>query len=947
MSQTFTVSVPKLKQQLLVDAAADAAINQAVKYFSLHRWWWINGDEMIFDAETGKLWQGKLDLITNYNYDQQSLANTAAKKLKLGGLDGWRVPTKDELVAVATASNTFPLRKGHVFRVNDYPTFLTSINSLNLDYNPPSNSGWGDAKLLPVRDVFTTKPSALHALVEFAKRNWAIKPHNVKDDQAAKDFSSQYEVISVAKNKLYDKFTAAALQQLWTNIDYLSARLPKLESLRFTDINQGLWEFFDDKSPRLSVVTQQSLRGRDPALDIRDGNVAIDFGTSSTVVAFRENGRDQLLRIGGLGLEPLDPTKDKLEERGKPKAEHYENPTVLEFVDFPKFLNQWISEAYRPLVDWSNIRCSHEAQIDFRNNKTDSKVVGSVLLRIKQWALRNSETNRVRITDQENGFEHELASLTERNPVKGQLITIDKDYPFDPIELYAWFLGLTINWRQRGLFLHYYMTFPVAYPSDVKNKILSSFRRGLQRSLPLGLVKHTRFNEFRVEERASEPAAFAAAALETLKIQPTKQGTAYAVFDFGGGTTDFDYGFYRLPTQQEENEGWEHVLEHFGASGDQFLGGENLLENMAYLVFCSNVDICRKHEIAFSKPLDAKDFAGSEMLLAKTQAAITNTTMMMSHLRALWEKGEANKNAQGLTKIKLINCKDEPVNCDLAIKEADLLTYLKSRIQQGIQNFFIEMKRSFACPEAQQLLQPQLANNQKSDSNGVQGAFEKKHSNATVTTILPDLIHVLLAGNASRSRITLGLFGISDDEVAKKLQDIGNKELSASFGDAIPKLKIHLPLLADDKDPYKPTAKTGVALGLLRLCPGESLKVINHAQNEAEESPFQFFVGTVKRGFFDASIKRGVNYHQWYELGIVREGVFALLYSSAPRAQTGTMQRGDIELVEKKLPVAGALTGHKVFARAISPNEIEVCTAASLADTSAKVLNNLQMLKLA
>ena len=38
MSQTFTVSVPKLKQQLLVDAAADAAINQAVKYFSLHRY---------------------------------------------------------------------------------------------------------------------------------------------------------------------------------------------------------------------------------------------------------------------------------------------------------------------------------------------------------------------------------------------------------------------------------------------------------------------------------------------------------------------------------------------------------------------------------------------------------------------------------------------------------------------------------------------------------------------------------------------------------------------------------------------------------------------------------------------------------------------------------------------------------------------------------------------
>ena len=62
MSQTFNISVPKLKQQQLVDIASDKALNEAASYFAQHRWWWINGDEMIFDAETGNLWQGRLDL---------------------------------------------------------------------------------------------------------------------------------------------------------------------------------------------------------------------------------------------------------------------------------------------------------------------------------------------------------------------------------------------------------------------------------------------------------------------------------------------------------------------------------------------------------------------------------------------------------------------------------------------------------------------------------------------------------------------------------------------------------------------------------------------------------------------------------------------------------------------------------------------------------------------
>jgi hypothetical protein len=57
------------------------------------------------------------------------------------------------------------------------------------------------------------------------------------------------------------------------------------------------------------------------------------------------------------------------------------------------------------------------------------------------------------ITDQQ-GTEYTVQPLTEYNPVKGQAIQINQNYPeLDPIELYAWFLGMNINWRDVAYFL--------------------------------------------------------------------------------------------------------------------------------------------------------------------------------------------------------------------------------------------------------------------------------------------------------------------------------------------------------------------------------------------------------------------------------------------------------------------------------------------------------------
>lgn len=987
MSQIFEIDVPKDKHAKLLERAEaitlankknkdqndlKQATEQAIAYFEQFRFWWINNDEMIFDRETGLLWQGKPDLSKSYSYNAQNQANQDLASLALGSLEGWCVPLDQELKSFLKDKN-FPLQKGPHFSILDTQFWLTADKQVcNLHSTKIDNNSWSGAKVLAVGTLFKQKQKTEIILNTFIAKDWKIEPYDPKlsDDQRKeiwgiiensymldifeydqnvlvkdlrilrhccwnydhdwdenltwftgfreieellldeinrelKPFHQNLIDIKNLSSKTYDNKPQLSITEVWQELDFISTRLPKIDSLRFSDIDQGMWEFFVPKALKnqySKIKSTQFYRDRNPALDIQAANVAIDFGTSSTVVAIRQNGRDELLRIG---MQANDFAKDEISDQ------HYENPTILEFLDLQTFSNEWQSEVYRPLVDWNNIHCAHEARYALRNNGSNSQIVSSIFARLKQWALRDEKQAQVRIRDQKK-YEYQLEPLVELNPVKGQSIQLNQHYPeLDPIEVYAWFLGMNINWRARGIFLNYYLTFPVEYPNDVKAKILASFRRGLQRSLPESFIYDERFSEFSVEELASEPAAFAAAALQRLEIEPVDGGVSYAVFDFGGGTTDFDYGFYRTPNDEEYDEGWDHVIEHFGSSGDKFLGGENLLEHLAYLVFQANSSECRKNNIAFTKPIDATAFAGSELLVAQTQAAYTNTTLMMSKLRPLWEQGELNLNSDGLEQFNLIDKHGQTVSCAIQLKQAELIKFLEQRIRAGLKEFFIALKEAFT----QQ------------------------------TQNLPEVVHILLAGNSSRSRIVLGLLGCLDDDKSQVLHELLLADLAEIFED-FPELEIHLPLDADLENPYAATAKTGVALGLLRLCPGETLKVMNHAAQANTDSPFQYFVGAFRRDQFQTAIQRGQNYNEWVELGRPLNGVLVMGYTASASAMIeNSLKRGAAVLSEQSIRLSGNLQGQKVFAKVIGPNQIEICSALSFEDLSNNKRNN-QMISL-
>lgn len=832
------------------------------------------GNRMLYQAADRRLWRHVAQQCKLYEGRQ------AAAAANFGGLQGWRLPSKDELTSFAGILAN-PMRQGQRYRLHHLCYWLCAQGRIDLDELRSEVVLSEPGNLILCHDV---GPELSDNVLALALENGWTMPHQTD--------AGEIDGLTVLRQP--------QVKDLLSELDYLVCRQPRLDHAQFTDPNKGLWEAWglsDAEQTRLGV------RARDPARDVREGFVAIDFGTSSTVVAWDNNGRAELMRVGVKDFWAQEQPRD------------YENPTVLEFIDFGALLTEWQATVYRPGVLWGDhVRCSHEALHSWRNNESDPRVVGSILGKIKQWALRQASDYRVRITDQQHGVEHAFAPLAPRNPVKGQPLTVSNTDSFDPVELYAWFLGMNINWRQRGLFLRYYMSFPVDYPSAVKDNILAAFRRGLQRSLPETLVRQPIFNEFTVEERASEPAAYAAIALPTLGIAPSSEkGEGYAVFDFGGGTADFDFGFYREPTAEEEDEGWEAVFERCGTAGDKFLGGENLLENLAYLTFRHNLELCREKKIAFTRPLDGDDFAGSEMFLEKTGAAATNTLMLMARLRPLWETGTLDDNGSGITTIELLPREGKPVPCELTIDSKALLGFLEQRIEKGVQGFFAALRAAFGDD-------------------------------------LPEHVHVLLAGNASRSTIVHDLFGLmrpSGDKTRSPAYDRTQAHLHSVFGDRVPAITAYPPLAPDAKNVYRPTGKTGVALGLLKLCPGSVLKTVDHARQSAgNEAPFAYHVGRVRLGKFQPGLGQGSAYGEWHELGVPRERVFNMYYTVSPLAYTGGLEEGHIDLNKRPLHLAGESAGHKVFARAIKPHQIEICTAVSKEMARQGELENLRLLDL-
>jgi len=760
-----------------------------------------------------------------------------------------------------------------------------------------------------------------------------------------------------------EKNFAERLKKFLLTCDNVRAGLDAYDENILFDPNRGHWDLWDlDQDGGKEFSFDENFVARDPADDVSSGIVAIDFGTSRTVVVY-ENEHSQIL--------PLQVGSGAF--RGGFNVSDYENPTVIQFIDIETFLTAYYWREGRPLTKWSDVKVSHAA---FENMISGgSEKFYSFLTDLKQWCGSKTQF----MLRDEKKFVTQLAPFAD--------LAEDE---INPLEIYAYYLGLYINnmQQERHIFLNYILSFPVTYEREIREKMRLSFEKGLKKSLPTALLSNEAvMKKFSVEEGISEAAAYAITALQEYGFDPAgEEENYYAVFDFGGGTTDFDFGFLR----ESSSDRYDYLLIHFGENGDRTLGGENLLKLLAFELFKANQEklIVEGGKIPFTWAADRKNFVGSEAFIKDSQEAHANMHALIEKIRPIWENPDSDDAKRILTEKNIaVNLfRDdgqilENFSLEIAI---DIEKILRERIKDGINNFFISMKEAFE-------------KNSKNSLRKIKSLSEIEE------------ISIFLAGNSSKSRIVNELFAefisptedtsLADDEnpfangrlkagyelksdyfmqkgsiyrrnynglevwlgdmdnandqivlseAVKKIpvNRTGEKspaEILFGFTGNAPKFKIYPALGTKNAkelqksrgievrdDLTAPTGKTGVAFGLLLSRAGGLVKT-EHITPDSFKIPFGFYIGRNKKRKFKPIIDRNTKFNAWYPF-IDAGDSFDIFYTNLPEAVSNQMNIQKAKRITIQITEPDA--EKTVYIRAVKSNIIEYQIAQSESELS-------------
>ncbi|WRF70842.1 hypothetical protein FNE43_00310 [Helicobacter pylori] len=653
-------------------------------------------------------------------------------------------------------------------------------------------------------------------------------------------------------------------KELMLKVDFVAVGLKSYSQSQLLDLDGGHWDLEVPSVPKESVTfrfdnldsnnKEMNFYARSSLKDLNKGVVAIDFGTKSTTAAYMdENGIYRLLSIGGL-VDDASPTK-------------YENPTIVEFRDKEKFLKDYNALSHRPFTEKNDMEVAHEAQ------KNATGIKGNDLYRffskLKQWAGADEKQN---FRDLFEDFSLEsFAHCTD----------------FNPIEIYAYYIGRCINNMQNGVFLKYFLSYPIKYEKRQAEKIRESFEKGLKKSLPRHVFDDEKTAKmFKVELRASEPCAYAISALKSYgfdKSAKLDKPVYYGVFDFGGGTTDFDFGKW----EKSANPKFAYKMTHFSSGGDKYLGGENLLELLAFEAYGQNFQTLKEKDIVIAKPnYDGIDEQRFGSFMQNSREARLNLQTIASNLCPFLENLDANiveaieeneefsiESFEKDFKTMLLDRNGVETECDLKVGCKELLNLLKDKINEGVANFFAGFSKVMA-----ENIDDQCR------------AF-----------------HIFLGGNASRSVLVKQAF---ENAKEKQLKDYKQKTSKDDFT-----FIIYEPLGTEKSDKQileltgedvsntpaylKATCKTGVAFRLLESRP----KVGGIERPSISSNPvFKYDLGIEREGKFHTRISRDSLKPNEYQIFQTKEewGGFdglEIRYSDKPLANTNALNIQDTQLI--------------------------------------------------
>ena len=212
---------------------------------------------------------------------------------------------------------------------------------------------------------------------------------------------------------------------------------------------------------------------RDPRQDLRSGEwCVIDVGARSFTVATRtERSNPEFFRL--CTQEPVKRPAD------------YENPAELTFVDLKGTLRAWRERVIQPHVRLEDFR------VGFASTAVESpaflRAAASIteLPLIRDWSDHNKLFRLRGINDPDSPEQ-----IKKPAPPIIDEEGIGAYDPFDPIEAYAYHIGLHVNHRLRGITNRYLICMPTGWSAERRRSVLVAIRRGIYKSLPAGLLEY-------------------------------------------------------------------------------------------------------------------------------------------------------------------------------------------------------------------------------------------------------------------------------------------------------------------------------------------------------------------------------------------------------------------------------------------------------------------------
>ena len=224
------------------------------------------------------------------------------------------------------------------FRAPAYPVRVVNIDETNLD----------SVLLFLAKNKYTIKGGEQYQLVDGFEKYRDNSSSKILEDlpnlAVPKWLDKLIQEELVDSLRIKKDFTSTDIKNYLKMSDYYRAEIPPYDEGYFKDEREWFWELYpeDDCFRSIGIPPGETIRARNPREDIRNSVIAVDFGTSSTVV---------------VEYDPSQPDAPRQICVGN--LENYENPTLMLVKNYKDFLDSYYRKDCRPYTKWDDLMVSH------------------------------------------------------------------------------------------------------------------------------------------------------------------------------------------------------------------------------------------------------------------------------------------------------------------------------------------------------------------------------------------------------------------------------------------------------------------------------------------------------------------------------------------------------------------------------------------------------------